>query len=135
MRTSFGGGLLVPTIATALALAALIALGTWQLERKAWKDALIATLAQRLAAAPAALPRGPRAVHPRRRPGARPVVCARPRRHGGRQRLGSGRPVLRRPGGADRARRAAAGRAAHARAAQQSSSICSDLVWRCRRAG
>jgi surfeit locus 1 family protein len=46
-------GLLVPA---AIAFAALIALGTWQLERKAWKEALIATLSQRLAAPPGALP-------------------------------------------------------------------------------
>ena len=34
----------------------LITLGAWQLERKAWKEALIATLAERLAAPPVALP-------------------------------------------------------------------------------
>jgi surfeit locus 1 family protein len=38
------------------AFAVLIALGTWQLERKAWKEALIARLTDRLAAPPAALP-------------------------------------------------------------------------------
>jgi len=46
-------GLLVPAI---LLFAALVALGTWQLERKAWKEGLIATLTERLATAPAALP-------------------------------------------------------------------------------
>jgi len=46
-------GLLVPAL---LAFAALIALGTWQLERKAWKEGLIAALDERLAAPPAALP-------------------------------------------------------------------------------
>jgi surfeit locus 1 family protein len=46
-------GLLIPAL---LALAALVALGTWQLERKAWKEALIAALTERLAAPPAALP-------------------------------------------------------------------------------
>jgi surfeit locus 1 family protein len=46
-------GLLVPGL---LAFAALVALGTWQLERKAWKEALIAALTERLAAPPAALP-------------------------------------------------------------------------------
>jgi surfeit locus 1 family protein len=49
--------LLAPMIVTATALAMLIALGIWQLERKAWKESLIATLQQRTSAAPAALPR------------------------------------------------------------------------------
>ena len=46
-------GLLIPAL---LLLAALIALGTWQLQRKAWKEHLIATLTERLAAPPSALP-------------------------------------------------------------------------------
>jgi surfeit locus 1 family protein len=46
-------GLLVPAL---LAFAVLIGLGTWQLERKAWKEGLIAALDERIAAAPAALP-------------------------------------------------------------------------------
>ncbi len=46
-------GLLVPVL---LLLAALIALGTWQLQRKAWKEDLIATLTERLATPPSALP-------------------------------------------------------------------------------
>jgi surfeit locus 1 family protein len=46
-------GLLVPAT---IALAVLIALGTWQLQRKAWKEALIATLDERLAAPPEPLP-------------------------------------------------------------------------------
>jgi surfeit locus 1 family protein len=49
-------GLLVPSVAALLALAVLVALGTWQLERRAWKHALIATLTQRLAEHPGALP-------------------------------------------------------------------------------
>ena len=49
-------GLLIPGLAAFVALCALLALGTWQLERKAWKEALIATLAERVAAAPAELP-------------------------------------------------------------------------------
>jgi surfeit locus 1 family protein len=49
--------LLVPAILTLIGLAVLVSLGTWQLERKAWKEALIATLTSRLDAAPIALPR------------------------------------------------------------------------------
>jgi cytochrome oxidase assembly protein ShyY1 len=39
-----------------LAFAVLVSLGTWQLQRKTWKEGLIATLDERLAAAPVALP-------------------------------------------------------------------------------
>ncbi len=46
-------GLLIPAV---LLLGALIALGIWQLQRKAWKEELIATLTERLAAPPSALP-------------------------------------------------------------------------------
>jgi surfeit locus 1 family protein len=45
--------LLIPAL---LAFAALVALGTWQIERKAWKEGLIATLAERLATPPTRLP-------------------------------------------------------------------------------
>jgi surfeit locus 1 family protein len=45
--------LLVPAI---LAFAVLIALGIWQIERKAWKEGLIASLTERLATPPIALP-------------------------------------------------------------------------------
>jgi len=50
------GGLLLPGVVVLGALAVLIGLGTWQLERKAWKEGLIETLEQRLAADPVALP-------------------------------------------------------------------------------
>ena len=46
-------GLFVPAL---LVFGALIALGTWQIERKAWKEALIASLTERLAVPPRALP-------------------------------------------------------------------------------
>ena len=45
--------LLVPAI---LVFALLIGLGTWQLQRKAWKEGLIAALTTQLAAPPSALP-------------------------------------------------------------------------------
>jgi surfeit locus 1 family protein len=49
-------GVLVPSLATAAALAVLIGLGMWQLQRKEWKEALVATMAERLSAPPVALP-------------------------------------------------------------------------------
>jgi cytochrome oxidase assembly protein ShyY1 len=48
--------LLVPTVFVLCSLAGLLALGTWQIERKAWKEALIARLDERLKAAPVDLP-------------------------------------------------------------------------------
>ena len=49
-------GLLIPAAVTLCGLAVLLGLGTWQVERKAWKEGLIATLNARAAAAPVALP-------------------------------------------------------------------------------
>ena len=49
-------GLFIPAVALLGALAMLIALGTWQLERREWKEALIAELDHKLAAPPADLP-------------------------------------------------------------------------------
>jgi surfeit locus 1 family protein len=46
-------GLLIPAL---VAFVVLIALGSWQLQRKAWKEGLIAALGERLAAPPAPLP-------------------------------------------------------------------------------
>jgi len=54
-----GGSIVRGALALALALLGLIVLlglGTWQLQRKAWKEGLIATLDQRLSEAPVALP-------------------------------------------------------------------------------
>jgi surfeit locus 1 family protein len=48
--------LLAPLAFTVSALLVLIGLGTWQLERKAWKEALIETVNARLAAPPMDLP-------------------------------------------------------------------------------
>jgi surfeit locus 1 family protein len=49
-------GLVAPSILALAAFIVLIALGTWQVERRAWKNALIAELTERLAATPTALP-------------------------------------------------------------------------------
>ena len=49
-------GLLVPSLVALAAFLVLIGLGTWQLERKVWKEKLIAAMDERLAAAPVALP-------------------------------------------------------------------------------
>jgi surfeit locus 1 family protein len=45
-----------PSVVALLAFVVLIGLGSWQIERKAWKEGLIAALNERLAAAPQALP-------------------------------------------------------------------------------
>lgn len=49
-------GLVVPTVSALAVLAVLLSLGTWQLERRAWKHGLIAMLRERLAAEPVTLP-------------------------------------------------------------------------------
>jgi len=49
-------GLAVPILFMLVALATFVGLGTWQLQRKAWKEALIERLEQRLSAAPVNLP-------------------------------------------------------------------------------
>ena len=48
--------LLWPSLLAFAGFLVLVGLGTWQIERKFWKEALIATLAERVTAAPAALP-------------------------------------------------------------------------------
>lgn len=48
--------LIFPSLVALAAFTVLIALGVWQMERKAWKDQLIETLTQRFSAAPSALP-------------------------------------------------------------------------------
>src|SRR5438034_158587 len=48
--------LLVPSLLALAGFAVLLALGTWQVERKFWKEALIAMLAERLGAPPQPLP-------------------------------------------------------------------------------
>jgi len=49
-------GLLVPAVFACLGLAVLVALGIWQLDRRAWKEALIASIESRVDAAAVALP-------------------------------------------------------------------------------
>lgn len=49
-------GLLIPVVTTIVIVSVLLALGAWQLERRTAKLALIATLDERLATAPVALP-------------------------------------------------------------------------------
>jgi len=49
-------GVVLPLLTLTAVLAVLVALGTWQLERKAWKEALIAELDSKLAAPATNLP-------------------------------------------------------------------------------
>lgn len=53
MSTEVKPSLVLPTILTIVALAVLIGLGTWQLQRKTWKDALLDRISARMAAPPA----------------------------------------------------------------------------------
>jgi surfeit locus 1 family protein len=52
-------GLIVPALLTLAGVAILIALGVWQLQRKVWKEDLIATLTARLSAPAQPLPAMP----------------------------------------------------------------------------
>lgn len=49
-------GIVYPALFAVIGCAVLIALGVWQLERRAWKESLIAALSERIAAAPQSLP-------------------------------------------------------------------------------
>jgi cytochrome oxidase assembly protein ShyY1 len=49
-------GLAVPAVVALVAVVTFIGLGSWQLQRKAWKEALIESLEQRLSAPPGDLP-------------------------------------------------------------------------------
>ena len=49
-------GFAVPTLFALFAFLTFVALGSWQLQRRAWKTALIDTMEQRLSAAPVPLP-------------------------------------------------------------------------------
>ena len=50
------GGILTATVATIVAMAILVGLGIWQLDRKVWKESLIATVTTRASRAPEPLP-------------------------------------------------------------------------------
>jgi surfeit locus 1 family protein len=49
-------GLLAPSLFVLSAVAVLLSLGTWQVERKAWKEDLVEKITRRLSAPPSALP-------------------------------------------------------------------------------
>ena len=55
-------GIIEPTLFALAGIAILVGLGIWQLDRKAWKENLIATMTARLAQTPQDLP--PRADWP-----------------------------------------------------------------------
>ncbi len=113
--------LLLPTVLTGLALVVLVSLGNWQVRRLAWKEDLIARVAERPSAAPLDL-RGrspaeagdPEAFLKRERIPARPAlrrIC--PRRRGARLHFpGAPARALRRawPLGADALRHRSLGR-------------------------
>ncbi len=110
-------GVAVPVLFALAALAIFIALGTWQIERKAWKEALIDTLERRLSAPAVELPpRGALGGARSRRERVPPRAIGRgiaARRRGARlrQRIGSahrrlGARLLDIRAGADRDRRA-----------------------------
>lgn len=58
-RPRLRGASILAVLSVLAAFLVLVGLGTWQLQRKAWKEGLLATLAERLTEAPVALP-GPR---------------------------------------------------------------------------
>ena len=55
LRSLRQNGLVGSAIATAAAFAMLMALGSWQMQRKAWKEGLLAQIAERTHAPPVAL--------------------------------------------------------------------------------
>lgn len=55
LRTIRDRGLVWPTLLSIAGLALLIALGTWQMQRKAWKEGLLTRIAERVDAAPVPL--------------------------------------------------------------------------------
>ncbi len=55
LRRLHSAGLVWPTLLALAGLVVLVGLGTWQLQRKAWKEGLIARISERTHAAPASL--------------------------------------------------------------------------------
>src|SRR5207302_3524646 len=55
-KSRLRSGLLVPVLIVLAAFVGLIGLGSWQLDRKAWKEALIESLEHRLSADPVSIP-------------------------------------------------------------------------------
>lgn len=66
------GGMIGATVLAVASIAILLGLGKWQLERRVWKESLIATVTARLARAPEQLP--PRASWPQLTPEANEFV-------------------------------------------------------------
>ena len=66
LRAKQRGGVIEATVFAVVGVAILLGLGIWQLDRRVWKENLIATVTARLARAPADLP--PRASWPRLKP-------------------------------------------------------------------
>lgn len=101
------GSTFIPTLITALGVTVLVGMGTWQLQRRAWKAELIATLDARLSAAPAPLPTRiddadawtfrPVTVTGRYLPGGDMLVTGRP--HQGRAGYALITPLIREDGG------------------------------------
>jgi surfeit locus 1 family protein len=54
--TSLRRGFAVPVCFAFSAIVVFVALGTWQMQRRTWKTALISTMEQRLSAAPVPVP-------------------------------------------------------------------------------
>jgi surfeit locus 1 family protein len=55
-RSRLRSSIVIPVLFALAAIATFLALGSWQVERKAWKENLIKTMRERISAAPIALP-------------------------------------------------------------------------------
>lgn len=59
LKTLVKAKLIIPLLLTIVGLTVLLSLGTWQMERKAWKEGLIASIQEGMAKQPVALPTDP----------------------------------------------------------------------------